>query len=105
MKQVEGKRRSARWPKKMSSGTRPGTATMRHPVVGDAEANEAVEKLRAGAVAKDRLLALEEGAPDIVLLGAVAPPFLVDGVVRARRHRAGGAGRRGASLRHGTPPR
>src|SRR6202007_1662098 len=32
MKHVEGNRRRARWGKKTSSGTRPGTATIRHPV-------------------------------------------------------------------------
>ena len=83
MKQVEGKRRSARWPKNTSSGTRPGTATMLQPVAapkhvveaaeignavgGDAKPRDAVEKLAAGAAAQNLFLAMEQGAPDRVL--------------------------------------
>ena len=83
--------------KKTSSGTSPGTATMRHPVARSRMSLEPrgnrgcpsaatprpaqpVEILAAGAPGQQPLLPLEQQAPDRVLLLAVARPVLLDRV-------------------------
>ena len=97
--QVTGKRRAARWAKKTSSGTRPGTATIFQPValvraslkrsklrdavLGDAEARQPVEELIAGAALQRLGLALEETAPDRMIGRRIALDRLVHGVVGA----------------------
>src|ERR1700719_2966356 len=98
MKQVDGKRRRARWAKKTSSGTKPGTATIRHPV---AASSTSVNRRKSGIPSaatpsapspsrnsrqarptSSRCWRSNQEPPDRVLFLAVILPILLDRKIR-----------------------